>query len=482
MSQILVIVAFILLNAPSVIDLGGSAPSAGIAAIGSVAPQCVLVAMVWLASTICGRSMDRRGSIRAAMLADRIARWARVASVALHGVACVLFAWPASVRASIGNVILLDEVIALAPVAISWLAILWAVEPIERRLREAVFMRALDDGRAVYPLRSRAATVWSVYRSTILVVLVPILMVIAASECAEAALARAGMNLDSERGQSVLGLTQLVAVLTVFLVAPFVLRYVWDAVPLGDGELRSALLQVAEQSRVRLRRLLVWRTGGTMINGAAVGILPGLRFVLLTDGLLDHLSLDQVRAVAAHEFGHIRRRHLPWLGVVMIACLFVFSAVISWMDEWMKVAAPSLAWSTQWVGGGAAVVLGLWCFGAVSRRFEWQADAFAVQTLSRAEVVVPEAASSGGVITQHAAEAMIGALDAVATLNGIPRRRRSWRHGSIYVRQMRLRAIVGKPIDDLPIDRECRRVNLGSVALFALAVLALFAIDWRSAA
>ncbi|MBL8761559.1 MAG: M48 family metalloprotease [Phycisphaerae bacterium] len=482
MSQFLVIVAFLCLSAPSLPGLfGGREPGVGLgaAAMAAVLPQVALVLVVWLAMSVCGRTMDRKGSLRAAFLGDRIARWARVASTALHGVSCVLLGWPASVASRVGELVLVDEVIALSPVVLAWLALMWVHEPIERRLREAVLMRRLDEGRPIYPILSRGATVWSHFRSTILVVLVPIFMVISATEGIEVALVRFGHDLSTEDGQALLGVVQLVGVACVFLVAPLVLRFVWDAVPIGEGELRSALVKVAEEARVGVRRLLVWRTGGTMINGAAVGILPGLRFVLLTDGLLDNLTLDQVRAVAAHEFGHLRRRHLPWLGACMIACVFSLSIALTWLDRWTRALAPSFQTMSEMAGGGLAIVLGLWVFGFVSRRFEWQADAFAAQTLSRSGLSVESPA-----ISPEAAGAMIGALDAVADLNGIPRRRRSWRHGSIHTRQMRLRAVVGMPVKGLPIDRACLWVRVGSLVLLGLSVAAValdhVALRWFS--
>ncbi len=479
MSQFLVIVAFLCLSAPSLSDVVGTPTDLRAAALAAVAPQVALVLMVWLAMSACGRSMDKRGSIRAAFLGDRITRWARIAATVIHGIACVLFAWPASLRHSLGELILVDELVALAPLILTWLALMWVHDPIERRIREAVLIRRLDEGRPIYPLQSRAASVWSHFRSTVLVVLVPILMIVAASESIEAALRRAGHDLESEDGQSLLAICQLAAVAGVFLLAPLVLRYVWDAVPIGEGELRAALLKVADDSRVRLRRLFVWRTGGTLINGAAVGILPGLRFVLLTDGLLDNLSLDQVRAVAAHEFGHIRRAHLPWLVLAMLACVLSLVTLLTWLGRWVHAFAPHAETPAEFVAGGAAVVCGLWLFGFVSRRFEWQADAFAVQTLSRSCPSTEAAA-----ITPEAAGAMIGALDAVASLNGIPRRRRSWRHGSILTRQTRLRALVGRPIEHLPIDRHCLWIRVASVIVLALSIAAAafdqLALHWFS--
>ena len=84
----------------------------------------------------------------------------------------------------------------------------------------------------------------------------------------------------------------------------------------------------------------------------------------------------------------------------------------------------------------------------------------------------PEASGAGApglAVSPEAAGVMIGALEAVARINHIPRWKRSFRHGSIADRQRRLRAIVGRPVDRLPIDRVVRVIKVATVAVLALA-------------
>jgi hypothetical protein len=70
-----------------------------------------------------------------------------------------------------------------------------------------------------------------------------------------------------------------------------------------------------------------------------------------------------------------------------------------------------------------------------------------------------------------AAETMCAALQSVAELNNVPPHRKSWRHGAIAWRQQHLRAMIGQPVDDLPIDRQMRWIKRGSL----LAVTAIAA-------
>ena len=120
---------------------------------------------------------------------------------------------------------------------------------------------------------------------------------------------------------------------------------------------------------------------------------------------------------------------------------------------------------------GAPLLLGLVVFGWVSRRFEWQADAFAAQHLSGFRRGV-----TGVTVTLEAAAAMVGALGAVARLNHIPRHARSWRHGSIASRQEKLRSIVGRPADRLAIDRLVAKIKV-AIAIGAVLTVGVIGFD-----
>jgi STE24 endopeptidase len=53
------------------------------------------------------------------------------------------------------------------------------------------------------------------------------------------------------------------------------------------------------------------------------GVLPSLRYVLITDYLLDNLDDDELEAIVAHEIGHGRQHHLlaktgAWLGLIVV--------------------------------------------------------------------------------------------------------------------------------------------------------------------
>jgi hypothetical protein len=203
-----------------------------------------------------------------------------------------------------------------------------------------------------------------------------------------------------------------------------------------------------------------------MLNGAVIGITPWLRYIVLTDALLESLDEAEVEAVAAHEVAHVRKRHMLWLALAVIGAALLFGEGAALALERAGLPGPLAVW----VAAAGSLVAVLLVLGAVSRRFEWQADAFAARHLSRAvgggetgeqdTAELDTAEQENATITEAGAQAMSTALGRVARLNGFPETRFTWRHGSIATRRKRLLALVGTPAARLPIDRGVRRVML----------------------
>lgn len=376
--------------------------------------------------------------------------------------------WLELVRAATGDVVVLDELLSILP-ALFLLAMLWWVQwPLERLLRESLLIRRLDEGLPVHPVPSAAGYVLWQFRTHLLLVLVPVLMILALVESAELAVSLL------RPGSGIAPVAAGAAGLLGIVLAPFTMRLAVGAVPLADGPVRRAMEQVLREAGVRVRDILVWPTGTSMLNGAVIGVFPATRFVLLTDGLLELLSLDQVRAVMAHEAGHLRHRHLPWTA----AMLFALVALVGQLVEWIVNPVFRLALETGADPGrlqsafelvAVVVVLGVVFigFGAVSRRLELQADAAAARDLALGH-------HEGDRVTPEASALVASALESVARYNGMDPARHTWRHGSIRWRQSRLARLVGRPIDDLPIDRQVRLLKAGTILVILAISLAWF--------
>ena len=104
----------------------------------------------------------------------------------------------------------------------------------------------------------------------------------------------------------------------LFGLFPVLLRYVWQTRPLEPGPLRNRLEAAAARHGFRMREILVWQTNSMVVNAAVAGFLPRLRYVFLTDGLLEWLTDEEIEAVFGHELGHVRHHHL----LLRVAAMF----------------------------------------------------------------------------------------------------------------------------------------------------------------
>lgn len=429
----------------------------------------------------CGSRFDQQGRMHWIDVADRALTGGQWGVLIVHGASVQVFGWMGTAQDVFGgNVILLDLALAIVPPLIG-LTLLWLLhEPMARRLRDAITLDAALSGRAVPRPRSRWDYLLLQWRVNILFILVPLLIIIAIGDVVDALY---GVGPDSSRHQWQRDGLTLSGAAVVFLFAPLLARVVLGLKPMPDPLVREALLQVCRDHRVGVRDVLLWDTHGSMINGAVMGLIGPLRYVILTDALLQAMRPAEVIAVMAHEVGHARRRHLPWL----IACLFalilapslVLDFVLRAVDAFiMPVDVSHGSWLLHGVLGGV-VLLAFVGFGWVSRRFECQADAFAAQHLSGLREA-PGERDAGTVITPEAVTIMTQALRAVATLHGINPRRSSWRHGSIAWRQRNLRRLAGAPLRNLPIDRVVQRIKIAAAVVLAVSISVAAYDTWRN--
>jgi STE24 endopeptidase len=429
---------------------------------------CIVVEYVVVRRTLQLATSGFVSSVRRASVRLRIMQWIVVGSTV---VSLIGLGWLEAVRHVTGNLVILDELLAIFP-ALFLLAMLWVVQwPLERLLRESVLVRRLDQGLPIHPIPTTGRYVIEQFRLHVLLIMAPAGMVLALVETADF-LTRS--LIPGEQGELLAPWTSGIGGLLGLLLAPSAISWAIGAVPLPEGTIRGAMEQVLRDAGVRVRNILIWPTGGSILNGAVVGLVPRMRFVLLTDGLLELLTLDQVRAVMAHETGHLRYRHLPWTALILITLVGGFGQILEWMiNPLFQLMLPSSSnpeklYATFEVFG-AVMVIGLcfFTFGVISRRFELQADAAAACDLTfrnRGE----DRSAAAGIISPQAVELMSSALGMVATINGLDPARHTWRHGSIRWRQQRLRGIIGRPITGLPIDAQVRSLKAFTVLLFLL--------------
>ncbi len=438
-----------------------SAATLGLAA----GPMFVMAIIVEAAARRAAQAMDRQGHLRPFLVAEGLAGRLRLLGLAWYVAAMVSGGWVVEASAIADGLPLGPELLVVIPPVAFLAALWWSLHPLEVRVREAMLFRQLASGAPVHEIPTRVQFVSGLIRHQVLLVVMPMLLVSLWDDL----VTLAGTRLTAPWWHAVEPAVRWAGLAGVLLLSPVVLKAVWSTILIRGGPLAEQMHDMCRHHGVRIRGPYLWRTHGAMVNGAVLGAFWPMRYLLLTDALLERLDSLQVEGVLAHEVAHVKRRHLPWLAVSVAACVLAAGWIAS---IGLHVAAVDDADGVVGMSVSLAMLaFAALAFGWVSRRFEWQADAFAAAHLS--------ATRAASVVTPLAASVMESALGRVAELNGVPVARFSFRHGSILDRQRRLNALIGVDLARLPIDRSVQRIKLVSLVVGLLG-LAPFLWEWWS--
>ncbi len=376
-----------------------------------------------------------------------------------HGLILVATRWlPLCERVpGVENLPLLGGAIAIVPFLLSLLLVWVAIFPADRAIRQIALEVHLFRGRPVHPVWTLPQFLAFNFRHQVLFILIPMLAILAARDVI--VLNRKELQQLSPHPflpDLLLGLMAC----AVAVVAPLVLRWVWQVRPLPSGPLRDQLESLCRRLRMRCAQILVWQSGGMVVNAAVMGVVAPLRYVLISDAMLEQLDDRKIEAVFGHEAGHVKRGHI----LFFLLFAFISGCAVS------VLSAYSRTWSRDaysWITLAVGVVLVLkWSvlFGFISRRFERQADLFGARTLALAEGPCgqPCALHDGsgasrsplsGPICRSAANVFSDTLNDVAMLNGICPEAPSWRHGSIASRSRVMQTYAQDPAQVARFER-----------------------------
>jgi len=316
----------------------------------------------------------------------------------------------------------------------------------------------------------------------------------------------------------------------IFLFAPELLRRVIPTERMPDNwPLRKRLQALCDRAGLRCRDILIWKTSSSVGNAMVMGLFPRVRYVFLSDLLLETMTDEEIEAVFAHEIGHIVHRHMWWYAAfAFMLMLFTLGPVYLVIEKIPALAVHSLlpesvvrfreAIRAQIITGlslGVFVVM----FGYLSRRFERQADVYAARTMTATQatrgVVIrhtnPElevvataaapiatatapalagasvpaigddpaaplaspsagpndaAAPTSSYVGAYGATVVSSALRQVAKINNIPVAAREWLHGSIHGRMQYLQSLSTDPTRTAAFDGYMRRVYFAMTTIF----------------
>ncbi len=448
--------------------------------------------LIGLAASLCsrrtigllGRTDDT--AERAQHFFHRITFALRLICVAAFAVSVFFTNWPQWFRVGkLGSAFqIVGDWIVLSPFVANLAAMWVATFPVERRLRTWYAPAPARLGIAAPPLKLRAFLDFNL-RHHFLAVAVPMSLILFAANVLQAH----DRKLYSWTGwvwtsDALLGIMALM----VFMVSPILLRRIWRTAPLAPGPLRGHLEGLCRRIGLRVREILVWDSDGLLVNAAVMGVIPSFRYVLLSDGLLATMNVQQIEAVFGHEAGHVRRHHMQhFLVFAFVGWLLVAGLMEALARKAVAGGAGGLTpFAIQGVGAIATVLFWLVGFGWLSRRFEREADLFGARCAASSgdDCSLPCGVHSVGAMAGNQALCATGsaifatALDRVAVLNGIPHDERSWRHSSIASRMRFLSTLAGDPTRVARFERLVRRAKsvLVTLAVIGSAATAYYCV------
>ncbi len=184
--------------------------------------------------------------------------------------------------------------------------------------------------------------------------------------------------------------------LLLLLIAPALIMPLFNKfTPLPEGALRERLLMLARRTGFPTRSIEV-------MDGSKRTGFGRFRKIVLFDTLIAQLTEPELESVLAHEIGHYKKRHVIKMLSVSMAGVFVAFAAIAWLAlrHWfyhafgfehpagfaaanvvpaMLLFALLAGTITFWV----SPVIHIW-----SRRFEYDADAFAGATMGETQSLI----------------------------------------------------------------------------------------------
>jgi STE24 endopeptidase len=494
MSRVLLIILFLLWLAADQMPVGPSSQMGALALVIFFAGFIAIVAVMAFWSRKLAQRVTQGNITLSLRRFSQGMFYAPIAITAWYAIGIFFYGWYAAVAGRLpwlrggGAFEAPLLLIGMLPPLAAWAALWWAQYPADRALREQNMLLQLEDDLPLHAPPGFSHYLATNFRLQMLFTVVPILLILIAHDAAMGLWwAAAGHRPD----QGIEAGINLAAAAGVFIFAPQILRYVLDTRPLPPSPLRTKLEQMCHRHRLRYRDILLWQTHSSVGNAAVVGIVPPLRYILMSDLLLETMTDEQIEAVFAHEMGHIVHRHMIWYVVFFAVMLLVLAGPGDWIgnqvDQWVTSLvsvtwAPNVAALTLLVLAMAAFLM---IFGYISRRFERQADVFAARSLEeglefrvQGTGLNPEPRTlHPPPVRPHGATIFASALHRVAVVNNIPIAARSWCHGSLARRMQYLMELSRDPDRTGQFDRTMWRLYAVLAAALVLSGAYLYLIS-----
>jgi STE24 endopeptidase len=185
----------------------------------------------------------------------------------------------------------------------------------------------------------------------------------------------------------------LMAVLAPVIILPLFNKFT----PLPEGDLRDRLLALAGRTQFRAQSVQVM--DGSKRSRHSNAFFTGFgkfRKIVLFDTLIQQLDNGELEAVLAHEIGHYKKRHIPKMLLASSAGTLAGFYLLSWLarQPWFFHSfgfEPGSLVPALLLFGLLSGVVTFWLSPlahAWSRRYEYQADAFAAKVMDGSRALI----------------------------------------------------------------------------------------------
>jgi Zn-dependent protease with chaperone function len=254
-----------------------------------------------------------------------------------------------------------------------------------------------------------------------------------------------------------------VFLLFVLIFFPPMVRRLWGCKKLPDGYLKSYLDDFCAKQNFTADYYLWPLFEGRMLTAAVMGIVPGLRYILLTPALIETMSKAEIEAILAHEIGHVKKYHLLLyvfliagfsllVGMLAEPSIYLFLSLHS-LNRLIVLSGISAETALTLVGSVPLLIAMLvyfrYIFGYFIRNFERQADLFSLQIIGNSQ-------------------ALVSAFEKIAVLSGDIRDQHNWHHFGIGERIDCLQHAEREPDQ---IRRHSRKVRYSLLAYVVILLL-----------
>ncbi|NLA74002.1 MAG: M48 family metalloprotease [Deltaproteobacteria bacterium] len=214
----------------------------------------------------------------------------------------------------------------------------------------------------------------------------------------------------------------------IMIYIPVVIRYFWGCKPLTGSPKAEGIRRFLSGLNFKYRDIVSWPLlEGKLMTAGIMGILPGYRYIMITDSLMDILTPPELNAVVAHEAGHAIHKHQVKLTLLFLGFFILVTGLID--SEYFlifmgylisKISPQGMTENLSVLFFTAPLIISLiiyfrFIMGFFMRHFERQADTYAALIINDPSPI-------------------ISSLEKIALLSGKTRDVPSWHHFSIRQR------------------------------------------------